>query len=413
MFSAYTTLFRTPGAMKFSIPALIGRMPISMDSLALIFIVVSVRNSYALAGALSAVASIVISLSTPYWSRVSDRIGQSKMLLRVVPLKLAGLTIFIILVINKAPVWTWFVSIILAELSSINTGGLVRRRWLHVLSPDKSTMAEDEQDKHLVNTAYSYEALMDEVVFIVGPITATACATSIAPAAGLIAGMIFLAIGMPLFAMQKATEPPPSPVRIKDPHPPVIGLPIVRAIALATTFTGGFFGAIAIVVVGFSQSNGHKAQSGLLLAVWASGSAVMAVINGLIKWKMSTASRFLIFLISLTLLSIPFIFVHSLLWLGIALFFNGFAIAPLIVNAYSVVQDAVPSEQITESFTWVVAGMPFGGAVSSALAGWVIDNYGARTAFWVPLGFMCAALLATLPFFRIYKGLIHYSLNRD
>jgi MFS family permease len=119
------------------------------------------------------------------------------------------------------------------------------------------------------------------------------------------------------------------------------------------------------------------------------------------------------FLISLTLLSIPFIFVHSLLWLGIALFFNGFAIAPLIVNAYSVVQDAVPSEQITESFTWVVAGMPFGGAVSSALAGWVIDNYGARTAFWVPLGFMCAALLATLPFFGIYKGLIHYSLNRD
>ena len=413
MFSAYTTLFRTPGAMKFSIPALIGRMPISMDSLALIFIVVSVRNSYALAGALSAVASIVISLSTPYWSRVSDRIGQSKMLLRVVPLKLAGLTIFIILVINNAPVWTWFVSIILAELSSINTGGLVRRRWLHVLSPDKSTTVEDEQDKHLVNTAYSYEALMDEVVFIIGPITATACATSIAPAAGLIAGMIFLAIGMPLFAMQKATEPPPSPVRTKDPYPPVIGLPIVRAIALATTFTGGFFGAIAIVVVGFSQSHGHRAQSGLLLAVWASGSAVMAVINGLIKWKMSTASRFLIFLISLTLLSIPFIFVHSLLWLGIALFFNGFAIAPLIINAYSVVQDAVPSEQITESFTWVVAGMPLGGAVSSALAGWVIDNYGARTAFWVPLGFMCAALLATLPFFRIYKGLIHYSLNRD
>ena len=413
MFSAYTTLFRTPGAMKFSIPALIGRMPISMDSLALIFIIVSVRNSYALAGALSAVASIVISLSTPYWSRVSDRIGQSKMLLRVVPLKLAGLTIFIILVINKAPVWTWFVSIILAELSSINTGGLVRRRWLHVLSPDKSTTVEDEQDKHLVNTAYSYEALMDEVVFIIGPITATACATSIAPAAGLIAGMIFLAIGMPLFAMQKATEPPPSPVRTKDPHPPVIGLPIVRAIALATTFTGGFFGAIAIVVVGFSQSQGYRAQSGLLLAVWASGSAVMAVINGLIKWKMSTASRFLIFLISLTLLSIPFIFVHSLLWLGIALFFNGFAIAPLIINAYSVVQDAVPSEQITESFTWVVAGMPLGGAVSSALAGWVIDNYGARTAFWVPLGFMCAALLATLPFFRIYKGLIHYSLNRD
>jgi MFS family permease len=413
MFSAYTTLFRTPGAMKFSVSALIGRMPISMDSLALIFIVVAVSDSYALAGALSAVASITISIATPFWSRLADRIGQRKMLLRVVPLKILGLSLFIALVMNEAPVWTWFVSIILAELAAINTGGLVRRRWLHVLSPDKSTTTEDETDKHVVNTAYSYEALMDEIVFIVGPITATACATSIAPAAGLIAGMILMSIGLPLFAMQRATEPPPSPVRIKDPHPPVIGIPIVQAIALATTFTGGFFGAIAITVVGFAESEGQKSYSGLLLGLWASGSAVMAIINGLIKWKTSYAGRFLIFLTALTIFSIPFIFVDSILGLAIALFFNGFAIAPLIVNAYGVVQEAVPSEQITESFTWVVAGMPLGGAVASALGGWVIETYGAQSALWVPLGFMCAALLATLPYFRVYKGLIHYSLNRD
>jgi MFS family permease len=413
MFSAYTTLFRIPGAMKFSVSALIGRMPISMDSLALIFIVVAVSDSYALAGALSAVASITISIATPFWSRLADRIGQRKMLLRVVPLKILGLSLFIALVMNEAPVWTWFASIILAELAAINTGGLVRRRWLHVLSPDKSTTAEDETDKHVVNTAYSYEALMDEIVFIVGPITATACATSIAPAAGLIAGMILMSIGLPLFAMQRATEPPPSPVRVKDPHPPVIGIPIVQAIALATTFTGGFFGAIAITVVGFAESEGQKSYSGLLLGLWASGSAVMAIINGLIKWKTSYAGRFLIFLTALTIFSIPFIFVDSILGLAIALFFNGFAIAPLIVNAYGVVQEAVPSEQITESFTWVVAGMPLGGAVASALGGWVIETYGAQSALWVPLGFMCAALLATLPYFRVYKGLIHYSLNRD
>ena len=413
MFSAYATLFRTPGAMKFSVLALIGRMPISMDSLALIFIVVAVSDSYALAGALSAVASIVISIANPFWSRLADRIGQRKMLLRVVPLKVLGLSLFIALVMNGAPVWTWFVSIILAELAAINTGGLVRRRWLHVLSPDKSTTAEDETDKHVVNTAYSYEALMDEIVFIVGPITATACATSIAPAAGLIAGMILMSIGLPLFAMQRATEPPPSPVRVKDPHPPVIGIPIVQAIALATTFTGGFFGAISITVVAFAESQGQKSYSGLLLGLWASGSAVMAIINGLIKWKTSYAGRFLIFLTALTIFSIPFIFVDSILGLAIALFFNGFAIAPLIVNAYGIVQEAVPSEQITESFTWVVAGMPLGGAISSALGGWVIDTYGAQSALWVPLGFMCAALLATLPYFRVYKRLIHYPLNRD
>ena len=184
-------------------------------------------------------------------------------------------------------------------------------------------------------------------------------------------------------------------MRVKDPHPPVIGIPIVQAIALATTFTGGFFGAISITVVGFAESQGAKSYSGLLLGIWASGSAVMAIINGLIKWKTPYVGRFLIFLTALTTLSIPFIFVDSIFWLAIALFFNGFAIAPLIVYAYGVVQDVVPSEQITESFTWVVAGMPLGGAISSALGGWIIDTYGAQTAFWVPLIYVCSFISHT------------------
>lgn len=413
MFSAYTTLFRTPGAMKFSIAGLIGRMPISMDSLALIFIVVAASDSYAIAGALSATASIVISVAMPFWARISDRIGQRALLIRVVPFKLLGLAIFILLVLHHAPTWTWFVSIIFAEASSINLGGLIRRRWLHVLSPDKTTTAEDEGDRHIINTAYSLEALNDEFVFIAGPIIATACATSIAPAAGLIVGMGFLVIGMPLLASQKATEPPPSPRREKNPHPAVIRNRSLQAIVLPTMFVGGFFGAIAIVTVGFAELYGEKSQSGLLLSIWACGSAIAALINGLIKWKITHAGRFLLFLVSLTIMAIPFLFVHSLPWLAIALFFNGFAIAPLIINAYGVAESAVPPEQITETLSWVVAGMPLGGAMSSAIAGWVIDNYGAQTAFWVPLGFMIAAVVATLPYLTTYKALIGYSSKHD
>lgn len=413
MFTAYTTLFRIPGAMKFSIAGIFGRMPVSMDSLALIFIVVAVSDSYALAGALSATASVVVSIAMPCWARISDRIGQRALLMRIVPLKLFGLTLFLILVLNHAPQWTWFISIIFAEASSVNLGGLVRRRWLHILNPDKNTTAEDESDRHLVNTAYSLEALNDEFVFIAGPIIATACATSIAPAAGLIAGMLFLIVGVPVFAMQSSTEPPASPKRTIDPHPPVIKRKTLQAIVLPTLFIGGFFGAVAIVTVSFTDELGHKSQSGLLLALWASGSAIAAVLNGLIKWKISHAARFLFFLFSLTLLSIPLLFVHSIFWLAIALFVNGFSIAPLIVNAYGVAETAVPAAQITEALSWVVAGMPLGGAISSALAGWVIDNYGAQTAYWLPVGFMSSALIATLPYFTTYKRLIGYSSQHD
>ena len=407
------TLFRLPGALRFSIPGLIARMPISMDSLALIFIVVAVSDSYAIAGALSATASVVIAFATPHWSRVADRIGQSAMLVRVIPVKVFAFCVFTILVLNEAPVWTWFVSIIVTEAFSVNTGGLVRRRWLHVLSPDKTSTAEDEQDRHLVNTAYSFEALMDEVVFILGPIIVTACATTIAPVAGIISGIIFLAVGVPLFVVQKDTEPPATPKREVDPHPAVIRNKRVQAVVVPTTLLGGFFGSIAIVTVAFAESRGQAGLSGVLLAIWAAGSAVAAIINGVIKWRLTSASRFLIFLFVLTILSIPMLFVHSIPWLAVALFFNGFAIAPLVINAYGVAEGAVPPEQITETLTWVVAGMPMGGAISSALSGQIIDRFGADIAYWVPLGFMIAACAATLPYFQTYKGLIGYSRARD
>ena len=413
MFSGYSTLVKTPGALKFSISGLIARMPISMDSLALIFIVVAVSDSYAIAGALSATASVVMAFATPHWSRVADRIGQSTMLVRVIPIKVAGLCVFTFLVLNQAPTWTWFVSIIIAESMSVNSGGLVRRRWLHVLSPDKSSTAEDEQDRHLVNTAYSFEALMDEVVFIVGPIIVTACATTIAPAAGMIVGIFFLAIGVPLFVMQKATEPPSTPKRIVDPHPAVIRNKRVQAVVLATTLLGGFFGSIAIVTVAFTEQRGQEDKAGLLLAIWAFGSGIAAIINGAIKWKLSSTSRFLIFLFALTVLSVPMLFTHTLGWLAVALFFNGFAIAPLVINAYGVAEGAVPPEQITETLTWVVAGMPMGGALASALSGQIIDRFGSDIAFWVPLGFMIAACAATLPYFQTYKALIGYPRARD
>jgi len=54
-----------------------------------------------------------------------------------------------------------------------------------------------------------------------------------------------------------------------------------------------------------------------------------------------------------------------------------------------------------------------GGAFASAIAGLVIDQFGADIAYWVPLGFMIAACAATLPYFQTYKALIGYPRARD
>ncbi|MDP1720119.1 MAG: MFS transporter [Candidatus Nanopelagicaceae bacterium] len=395
MFTPYRSLLKTPGGLRFSIAGFIGRMPISMDPLAIIFVVVHVSRSYTLAGSLAAVAAVVLTFALPFWSRTADRIGQGKTLLIAVPLRTLSILTFILLVSQNAPRWTWFVSIIFAEACFVNTGGLVRRRWLWTLGADRT----------LINTAFSFEALMDEIVFIFGPVLATACATWIDPSAGLFVGLVFLLLGSVAFALQRSTEPPAHPRDHEDPHPPVLRNTSVQAIVLPAFFVGGFFSSVSIVVVGFMQSQNATSRTGLMLAVWSLGSGASAIINGSIKWRINHAKRFWIFLLALTILSVPFLFVHDQIVLAIALFLNGLAVAPLLVSAYGLAESAVPTEQTTESLAWVIAGMPLGGAVSSAIAGWVIDQYGAQRGFILPVAFLCGAMLMSLPYFRTWNRL--------
>ena len=383
-------------------------MPISMDSLAIIFIVVAATDSYALAGALTAVGSIVVGAAEVFWSRQADRRGQAKVLLLTAPTRVVSFLIFVVLVSKDAPIWTWFVSLIVAESTAISAGGMVRRRWLHILKNDP-----DNSDGHLVNTAYSWEAMVDEIVFILGPVVATSFAVNVAPSAGILAGLVFLAIGWTSLAAMKSTEPPAQPANKENPHPAVLRNRIVQSIVIPCALLGGFFGAIGITVVGFAEERNHPGSTGWLLAIWAVGSAVAAIINGVIKFKSAHAARFLVYLVALTIATVPLLLVNSIPLLALALFVNGLFIAPLIVNAYGTVENAVPAGQITEALTWVIAGMPLGGALASALAGIVIDNSGAQMAFWVPLGFMFAAIATTLPYLSTYRAAIGYAQPRD
>ena len=163
----------------------------------------------------------------------------------------------------------------------------------------------------------------------------------------------------------------------------------------------------------FTEVRNAQGQTGILLALWAGGSAVSAIVFGVVKWKSTPAFRYLVTLFSLTILAIPFLFVTSIPLLALVLFINGLAIAPILITAYAIVGKAVPQAQITETLAWVTAGMPIGGATASALAGWIIDNHGAETAFWVPMGFMVASLCATLAYFSTYRALISYPQHRE
>lgn len=390
MFHNYRSIFAIKGAIRFSIAGFVARMHLSMDRLALLLIVVHETGSYALAGLMVATASVVITIAQPYWSRAADNYGQGRVLYINTILRFFGFSIFILLVHFQFPVWSWFLSIIFAELNTISAGGLVRRRWIFVLP-----------DHGLKTAAYSFEALVDEVIFVFGPLIATFLSTAVAPEAGLIASMIFVVVGQPALARQRDTEPPVSKNQRKS-EVSIIKRKSAQAIILPIFFVGAYFGSIGICVVAFMNSIERPGLTGPILAIWALGSAIAALFNGTIKWRLTHGQLFIYFLLFMTLTSLGFLFANSAWQLAVVLFLNGLGIAPLLVTAYAVMEEEVSPDELTEAMTWVITGTPTGGAIGSAIAGQVIDKFGTDQGFLIPIFALIIANLALLPYLKVW-----------
>ena len=393
MLTPYRSIFAIPGALRFSLSGLIGRMPISMVWLAIIFVIVEKTDSYALAGALSTLAAITAAISSPIWSRAADRYGQRKVLSLSVPLSVTTLFIFIQAVNHNLPRWSWFCFVILMESVFVGLGQMVRRRWTHVLG----------DNRNLINAAFSFEALADEVIFTFGPIIATLVATTISPTAAVYTCMGFLLVGGTIFLTSTGTEPPAATHREKSSSRAILSIPIVRAIVISYFFVGAFFSSVNLTTIGYADDYHHKSLTGILVAVWSIGSGIAAFINGSIHWRISDSKRYVLFVALLGLLAIPLYIAAlvtpgNLFTMGIALFLNGFAIAPLLVAGYSVVEKNVPDSQVTEALGWSLSALIIGNALPAFTTGKIIDSYGAAPAYVIPIFCMAAAFAVMIKY---------------
>ena len=398
MLAPYKKLFRVPGGWRFSFAAFILRLPISMLYLAIVLFVVAETDSYATAGVLSMAASIVLSIASPLWSRAADQFGQRRILSITAPLHIFFMGAFVFLLKSDAPTFLWFASALLFEAFVIGSGQMVRRRWIHAIGDDRA----------LTDTAYSFEAFVDEVIFTSGPVIATLLAVTFAPEYAIFAAMFLVATGGILFAGQRSTEPPPHPKEPSADHSLLIRLPFIRALFIPLMLCGSFFSSAGLVIVGYSEEYGIREWSGFFIAIWSLGSGVSALLIGTIKWKRNEATRFLESLAFLFILTIPIYLVavflpENLLLMGVVLFFNGLAIAPLLTAGFAAAERSVAENRKTEVLAWAISALNLGGALPPAITGYIIDNQGVSVAFVIPLICMGLSVLLVAPFWKLWR----------
>ena len=167
MATSYRTILIHPGARSFTSAGLIARFPMSMVGISTILAVEELYGSYTAAGLVSAANFVAMAIGAPILARCVDRYGQSRVMLPAVlvsSLSLVGLAVAAAVHAHLG---------ILATLSALagglagSMGSLVRARWTAML-----TRPEE------VHAAFSLEAALDEVAFILGPVLATALCTT-------------------------------------------------------------------------------------------------------------------------------------------------------------------------------------------------------------------------------------------
>jgi predicted MFS family arabinose efflux permease len=383
--SPYARLFTVPGSAAFSFAGWVARLPIPMLALGAVLLVAGETGSYALAGAVSGTLALSFSVASPQWARAMDRRGQGAILRWAMAAYLVSGVAFVGVVVAGGPRWSWFVLAALTGASGPNIGSLVRARW-----------AEALEDPMRRQTAFALEAVVDEVVFVVGPPLVTLLATLVAPPVGFLTGIVLGAVGGFWLGGQRATEPAAQPV---DPAAPVRRWAALNATVLVVAGSylavGVVFGAMDVVVVGFTDAEGAPAFAGLALAVYAGGSLVAGLAYGVARIPGTLTSRFLGTAVLFGLAAQLLWGVGSLAVLVAAGFVAGLTIAPVLVSGLSLVESRVPRTALTEALSWTTTGLTLGVTAGSALAGVAVDRWGAESAFAVPaVAAAVAALLA-------------------
>jgi MFS family permease len=367
----YADIFRIPGAWRFSVAGIIGRMPMSMFGLGTVLLISASTGKYGVAGAVSAAGSLTYAFSSPLTARLADSRGQRPVLLVTLAVFGAAAAALIAAVLLKAPTWVFFAPGAIAGGSMPSLTAMVRVRWSVLLAGSPR-----------LHAAFSFESVADEFCFVVGPAAVTLLATEVFPAAGVGVAALLCLAGTLWFASERRTEPPPAR-RASVPSGSHRGAAAPGLFVLVPLYVllGAMFVSIDLSTVSFAQHFGHKPLAGFILGTYALGSATGGLWYGSRQWRSSLVNRFAVTL-TLTVAGVATFWAQpNLVTLTICIYLCGLTIAPTLIAGFSLLEAQARPGRSTEAMSWISSGIGVGLAVGSSVVGFILDEHGPRVGY--------------------------------
>lgn len=378
MASKYGAVLSAPGAARLFASALVARLPQGMSSLAILLLVRSTTHSYAAAGVAVGGFALATAACAPLIGRLVDRFGRARVLL---PFACGQACVYVLLVVGAQAGAGVVVLVVLSSLC----GAL-----LPPIAPAvRALLREVFEDRAVLETAYALESILQETVWIAGPlIVALVIAVTSPEAAVAMLGAVCI-IGTCLFLRSPAVRSSSTSRGAGVERVSALASPELRALLGPVALTGVALGGVEVGLPSLALHAGSRPASGLLLALWSLGSMAGGLWYGARVWRSPLSTRYQLLLVGLLVCTAPLIAARSIAAGIVCSVLAGLAIAPVFSCQYALVGRAVTQGSETEAFTWVSAALIGGLAAGSAIGGAVIGPGGVGA----PFVFSCLASL--------------------
>ncbi len=365
--------------------ALAGRLHMTCTAISLTFLVADWTGSYAKSGLVVAAVVLGWGVGGPIRGRAADRGDPVRQLIVTTVLYAAGMATLAVL-----PAAAWPVAPLIGFLTGITvpaTGPVGRAMYPRMASGPA------------LRAAYTVEATMQELLFVVGPAAAALTVAAAGPrvALGLVSVLALIGgIGFALVLRRAGVHVEPQPVPAGTAKGRLFRVPGLAPSIVASMLFVAAYTTVDLALVAWARDRGTPALAGALIAVWAAGSLVGGFVSGGLPglraprlWLRTMAVA--VGMIALTATLPPLNGLDSALLVGAVLFIGGTATSPAAAASNSIVGDLAPDHRRAEAFGWMATSRTSGGAIAAPIAGFLMDTSGPAAATAAAVAFALAS----------------------
>jgi predicted MFS family arabinose efflux permease len=387
--SSYLAVLRLPHARPLLLASLVGRLANATGPLSVVLFVQEQTGSLAQAGAASAAIGLASGLLAPVRGRLVDRYGQRRCLL---PMGLGFAAALAGMVATAGPgpaaVATTIALAAAAGAVAPPLGASMRALWVSLVGQGPR-----------LQTAYALDAVLDELLFVLGPLLAGGLAALYRPAAGVLAtaGLALVGtLGFVASPVSRAQAGRPAADGGRVGWAGAMAAPGLRTLVLSLTGVGAAIGIWEIGLVGAAREAGSPEAASISLAAWAAAGGVGGLWYGSRTWRRPAGQRYLALLALLVLAGAIMAAAGSPVAMGAVVVLVGAVLAPLESSAYLLAAELAPAGTLTESGTWLNTAINVTAAAGLAVAGALVDRAGVPATLAVACACTAAGLLVAL-----------------